>query len=344
METGTKAGVTEADIAIAPRRSSGGRKKLQSQELAIFAIAALLAILFAATLPGFASINNMLTLARSVSVLGVLSLAMALVVIGRGLDLSLIASMAAGSATVMSLLNAGYGFPVAVLAGLVVVMLIGLVNGWVIAFIEVPALFTTLATSLLVFGVARFSFKSVLIYPPSDAQAFLFLGQGKLLGVPMPIIVFAVAALAMHGFLSRTTPGRFTYARGDNPDAARLTGVDVRRDVIVSYMLAAGLSLLAGLVSASATASMNLQIITGTMIFDVVLVVVLGGVSLVGGRGSVLSVLAGALLIGVLLNGLTIMNVNNQIQDIVRGLVLLGAIVLDNRLHPRDEETARQGD
>jgi len=337
--------MTQADITVGRRQSAAaGRRKFQSQEMAIFAIAAALAVLFAFMLPGFATINNMLTLARSVSVLGVLSLAMALVVIGRGLDLSLIASMAAGAATVMALQGAGYAFPLAILAGLAVAMAIGLVNGWIIAFIEVPALFTTLAMSLLVFGVARFVFKSVLVYPPADAHAFLFLGQGKLFGVPMPIIVFAVLAVAMHLFLSRTTPGRFTYARGDNPEAARLTGVDVRRDIIISYMLAAGLSLLAGLVSASATASMNLQIITGTMIFDVVLVVVLGGVSLVGGRGSVLSVLAGALLIGVLLNGLTIMNVNNQMQDIVRGLVLLGAIILDNRLHPRDEETARQGD
>lgn len=336
--------MSQADVAAGQRRPAGKRRKFQSQELAIFAIAALLAIIFAFTLPGFLTINNMLTLARSVSVLGILGLAMALVVIGRGLDLSLIATMAAGSATVMTLLGAGYGLPLALIAGLVVAMVIGLANGWAIAFVEVPALFTTLAMSLLVFGVARFAFKTVLVYPPVNAAAFLFLGQGKLFGVPMPIIVFAVTAIVIHLFLSRTTPGRFAYARGDNPETARLTGIDVRRDVIFSYMLAAAIGMLAGLVSASATASMNLQIITGTLIFDVVLVVVLGGVSLVGGRGGVLSVLAGTLLIGVLLNGLTIMNVNNQMQDVVRGLVLLGAIILDNRLHPRDEETARQGD
>jgi len=336
--------MSQADITIGRQRAAPARRSFKSQELAILGIALALIVAFAIMLPGFASIHNMLTLARSVSVLGILSLAMALVVIGRGLDLSLIAAMAAGSATVMAALGAGYGLPLALLAGLVVALLIGLVNGWTIAFVEVPALFTTLAMSLLVFGIARFAFKTVLIYPPADASAFLFLGQGKLFGVPMPIIVFAIAAVLMHLFLSRTTPGRFSYARGDNPDTARLTGVDVRRDTIIAYMLAAALALVAGLVSAASTASMNLQIITGTMIFDVVLVVVLGGVSLVGGRGSVFSVLVGALLIGVLLNGLTIMNVNNQVQDIVRGLVLLGAIILDNRLHPRDEETARQGD
>lgn len=336
--------MSHAEIISGRQRIGSAQKSFKSQEAAILGVALALMLVFAVMLPGFATINNMLTLARSVSVLGVLSMAMALVVIGRGLDLSLIASMAAGSATVMAGLGAGYGLPAAALAGLAVVLVIGLANGWIIAFVEVPALFTTLAMSLLVFGVARFCFKTMLIYPPADASAFLFLGQGRVFGVPMPIIVFAVVALVMHLFLSRTTPGRFSYARGDNPDTARLTGIDVRRDTIIAYMFAATLALVAGLVSASSTASMNLQIITGTMIFDVVLVVVLGGVSLVGGRGSVASVLVGALLIGVLLNGLTIMNVDNQVQDIVRGLVLLGAIMLDNRLHPRDEETARQGD
>ena len=95
---------------------------------------------------------------------------------------------------------------------------------------------------------------------------------------------------------------------------------------------------------AASTASMNTQVINSTLIFDVILVVVLGGVSLVGGRGSVLSVLAGTALMGTLLNGMTILNLDNNVQNIVKGGVLLAAILLDNRLHPRDEETARQGD
>jgi ribose transport system permease protein len=89
---------------------------------------------------------------------------------------------------------------------------------------------------------------------------------------------------------------------------------------------------------------MDTQVINGTLIFNVILVVVLGGISLVGGRGSVWSVVVGALLIGTLLNGMTLMNLSNDVQDIAKGVVLLAAIILDNRLHPRDEETVRQGD
>ena len=104
------------------------------------------------------------------------------------------------------------------------------------------------------------------------------------------------------------------------------------------------LAWLAGLVWIGTTGSMQMSITQGTMVFDVILVVVLGGISLIGGRGSVLSVVVGCALIGTLLNAFTIMDVNSEVQNIIRGFVLLAAILLDNWLHPRDEETARQGD
>jgi ribose transport system permease protein len=183
-----------------------------------------------------------------------------------------------------------------------------------------------------------------VVYAPKDAPAFLFLGAGHILGIPMPIIVFAVMAIAMHLILSRTSIGRFIYAQGDNPEAARLSGISLRPLMILEYALVAFLAWVAGMVWIGTTGSMQMAIAQGTMIFDVILVVVLGGISLVGGRGSVFSVVVGCILIGTLLNAFTIMDVNSEVQNIIRGIVLLAAILLDNRLHPRDEETARQGD
>ena len=112
----------------------------------------------------------------------------------------------------------------------------------------------------------------------------------------------------------------------------------------LEHALVALLAWIAGLVWIGTTGSMQMAITQGTMIFDVVLVVVIGGISLVGGRGGVFSVVAGCILIGTLLNAFTIMDVNSEVQNIIKGIVLLAAIVLDNWLHPRDEETARQGD
>lgn len=305
----------------------------------------LLAAGFALTLPGFATLGNLLTLTRSVAILGMLGIAMSVVVIGRGLDLSLVATMAVTSALTLQLLQHHWPLAAALAAALALALAIGIVNGGIIAFVEIPALFTTLATGFLIFGLGRvFLLDSVITYLPENATAFAWIGQARFAGVPVPVLAFSLAAVLVHGLLSRTSIGRFIYAHGDNAEAARLTGIAVRPLTMLEYALCAVIGLAAGLVMAASTASMNMQVINSTLIFDVILVVVLGGVSLVGGRGSMLSVLAGTALIGTLLNGMTILDLDNNVQNIVKGAVLLAAIILDNRLHPRDEETARQGD
>ncbi len=213
-----------------------------------------------------------------------------------------------------------------------------------VAFVEAPALFVTLAAGFVIYGAAFWFAPAWVVYAPKEAPALLFLGQGRLLGIPMPIIVFAATGIVMHLFLSRTSTGRFIYSQGDNPEAARLTGIAVRPLIVLEHVLVALLAWLAGLVWIGTTGSMQMAIVQGTMVFDVILVVVLGGISLVGGRGGVFSVVVGCALIGTLLNAFTIMDVNSEVQNIIRGVVLLAAIILDNWLHPRDEETARQGD
>ena len=321
------------------------RRRGISQEQIVLIVTALLAVGFALSLPGFATIGNLLSLTRSVAILGILGIAMSVVVIGRGLDLSLVATMAVSSAFALQLMQHGWAWPGAVAAGVAVAIAIGLVNGFIIAFVEVPALFTTLATGFLIFGLGRtFLLDGVITYLPPSAETFAWIGQGRLLGIPAPVIVLAVVAVIVQVFLARMTVGRFVYAHGDNLDAARLTGIAVRPLTLLEYAICAAIGCLAGLVMAASTASINMQIVNSTLIFDVILVVVLGGVSLVGGRGGVLSVLAGTALIGTLLNGMTILDLDNNVQNIVKGAVLLAAIIVDNRLHPQDEETARQGD
>ena len=304
-----------------------------------------LAVVFTVGLPGFATLGNLVAMARSVSILGILAIAMSIVVIGRGLDLSLISSMAVSSALTLQLMQEGFSTPLAIAASLGLAVAIGVINGFIIAFVEVPALFATLATGFMIFGLGRvLLLKGVITYLPTTATDFAWIGQGRIFGVPAIVAAFLFTALVVHLLLSRTAFGRFIYAHGDNAEAARLTGISVRRLTMLEYASASAIGFLAGLMMAAATASMNTQILNSTLIFDVILVVVLGGVSLVGGRGSIFSVLVGTALIGTLLNGMTILNLNNNLQNIVKGLVLLAAIILDNRLHPRDEETARQGD
>jgi ribose transport system permease protein len=321
-----------------------GLSKL-SQEQVVAGVTILLLIIFAVGLPGFATTPNILGLIRSISILGILGLGMGLIVISRGIDLSEIALMACPWA--VALIANQHGLPplwAAVLA-LAIALSIGVFNGLMVAFVEAPPLFVTLATTLAVYGASYWIAPVYVVYAPQDAAALLFAGRGTLFGIPMPIFVFAAAALVMHAFLSRTSIGRFIYAQGDNSEAARLSGVALRPLIVLEYAMVAAFAWLAGLVWIGQAGSIQTNtVIVGTQIFDVILVVVLGGISLIGGRGGVFSVVVGCALIGTLLNAFTIMDVNSEVQNIIRGAVLLAAIILDNWLHPRDEETARQGE
>lgn len=317
------------------------------QEQVVLLVVAVLIVVFGATLPGFLTVGNTLTLLRNVSVLGILGLAMGVVMIARGLDLSLIATMAVSTALTLQNLGSPHGGILqALLIGLTVCVAMGLLNGLIIAFVEVPALFATLATGLAIFGLARTLFLggSLIVELPRQANFVRSLGLTQVAGIPAPILVFAAACLAVHLLLNRTVIGRFMYAHGDNAEAAALTGIPVRPLTVVEYVICALLGYLAGLVLAAEVSGMDTQVITSSLIYSVLTVVVLGGISLVGGRGGVLSVIAGTLLIGVMLNGMTLLNMDLYVQEVVQGFILLAALVLDNRLHPRDEETVKQGD
>jgi ribose transport system permease protein len=321
-----------------------GLKIKTSQEQIVLGITVLLLIVFGIALPSFATVANLLNLVRSISILGILGLGMGLIVISRGIDLSEVAIMA--GAWAVGLIEMQKGMPVwegAALA-LGVAIVIGVINGVMIAFVEAPALVVTLAAGFVIYGAAFWFAPAWVVYAPTDHPGLLYLGAGHLFGIPMPIVVFAASAILVHLFLSQTSTGRFIYAQGDNPDAARLAGIAVRPLIVLEHVIVALLAWLAGLVWVGTTGSIQMAVVQGTYIFDVILVVVLGGISLVGGRGSVFSVVVGCVLIGTLLNAFTIMDVNSEVQNIIRGVVLLAAIVIDNWLHPRDEETARQGD
>ncbi len=316
------------------------------QGVIVAAVTVVAVAVFSVLLDGFATLANAVVLVRSVSVLGILATGMAIVVIARGLDLSQVATMAATSAWALKLMPGGLPLWAALLAGLVLALLIGLINGALIAYVEMPALFVTLAMGFLIFGAVRTGLLGgdMLVYLPESAKSLQILGQEGIFGIPIPVFVFATMAAAAHFLLSATSIGRFIYAHGDNAETARLTGIPVRPLTLLEYALCAATGYVAGLIMAASSASVDLRIINSTLNFDAILVVVLGGISLSGGRGGIGSVLAGTALIGTLLNGMVIMNLSAEVQNIVKGLVLLGAILLDNALHPTDEEVMRQGD
>ncbi|WP_332746943.1 ABC transporter permease [Hydrogenophaga sp.] len=316
-----------------------------TQERIVLSLAVVLFVLFSVALPGFATHDNILSLVRGVSVLGILGMAMALVVIGRGIDLSLVATMAISVAWTLALAGSGVPLAQALVYGALFAVLVGLVNGMLIAYADIPALFSTLAMGTFIYGLGRLKLiPSDVVPAPENEPWFTAIGQGEVLGVPMPVLLFVAVALAGAAFLRYARAGRFVYAMGDNYLAARITGIPVRPMVVLQYGLASLIGFIGGLITAASVSGMNTRIVNSTLIYDVILVVVLGGIGLSGGKGGVRNVIVGTLLIGVLLNGMTIMNVQYTVQNVVKSSILLAALIFDSLLNPRDEQTAQQGD
>ena len=236
-------------------------------------------------------------------------------------------------------------YPLALGFGYLLALAVGVTNGVLIAYLEIPALFATLGMAAFAYGFARYALVPLyVVYMPASASSIVWIGGGFVFGVPTSILFFALVAFLGFAFLRFTKPGRFIYAIGDNFAAARISGAPVRPIIVLQYAVSATVAYLAGLITATAVASMNTAVVNSSMIYDIILVVVLGGVGLSGGRGGIRNVIVGTLLIGILLNGMTIMNIQYTLQNVIRGLILLIAIVIDSVVNPRDEQTAQQGD
>ena len=325
--------------------------KLRNQELIILIVTVVIFAGFSIFLDKFFSTGNLLTLMRSVSILGILSIAMAVVVISKGIDLSLIATLAVGTAlaSVMSspdvLPSFDLPFMYAVLLGFLFTAILCAITGILVAYWDMASVFVTLAMAGVIYGLGRTLFiGDELNYLPEDAIWLEYLGRGQLLGVPMPIICFLSLAFVMHLVLTKTTFGKFVYSIGDSGLAARTAGVPVRPILVIIFIIAGLVAYFAGLLTAGAISSINTRMVSGSMIYDVLLVVVVGGIGLSGGKGGMHNVILGTLLIGTLLNGMVIMDISFIVQNLIKGIILLIAIMTDTILNPRDEQTTQQGD
>ena len=325
--------------------------KLRNQELIILIVTVVIFSGFSVFLDKFFSAGNLLTLMRSVSILGILSIAMAVVVISKGIDLSLIATLAVGTA-LASVLSSGDVLPsidlpfiYAVLIGFIFTAILCAITGILVAYWDMASVFVTLAMAGVIYGLGRTLFiGDELNYLPEDAVWLEYLGRGQLFGVPMPIICFLSLAFLMHLVLTKTTFGKFVYSIGDSGLAARTAGVPVRPILVMIFIIAGLVAYFAGLLTAGAISSINTRMVSGSMIYDVLLVVVVGGIGLSGGKGGMHNVILGTLLIGTLLNGMVIMDISFIVQNLIKGIILLVAIMTDTILNPRDEQTTQQGD
>ncbi len=315
-----------------------------NQERIVLVIGVVLFVAAALSLPGFLTAGNLIAIVRSIAVLGILAIGMGLVIIGRGIDLSMVAVMAMSVAWYLQLLGDGVPDLSALALALGFVLGIGLINGFLVAYAEVPAIFVTLATGSFVFGVVRSQLIPSDAVPVPDGHWVEIMGGIRFLGVPVEVFIFAALAAAVFLFLRFTKWGRYVYYAGDNPVAARNIGIPVRPMLVLRYVLAALTAFVAGLLTAASLHSINTRVVNSTLLYDIVLVAVIGGIGLSGGKGGVRNVLVGAALIGILLNIMTIIDISVLYQNLIKSTILLSAIIVDGLLNPRDEQTAQQGD
>ncbi|MDG2955102.1 L-arabinose ABC transporter permease AraH [Bisgaard Taxon 10/6] len=291
--------------------------------LLIFAVIFVCSCLF---IPNFATVVNMKGLGLAISMSGIVACGMLFCLAAGEIDLSVASVIACAGVVTAVVINMTQNVSVGILAGLGLGIAVGLINGFVIAKLKINSLITTLATMQIARGLG---------YIISDGKAvgitkeeFFELGYQDIFGVPLPI-VFTIICIAIFGFLlSKTTYGRNTLAIGGNQEASRLAGINVDRTKLIIFVVSGFVSALAGVILAARMTSGQPMTSVG---FELVAIsaCVLGGVSLNGGVAKISFIIAGVLILGTIENAMNLLNISPFAQYVVRGLILLIAVIFD---------------
>lgn len=300
-------------------------------EVAMLAALVLLCTVLALLQPRFLTAGNLQNVLSQVMVLGIIAIGQTLVILTGGIDLS-VGGIAALSTMTGGIVMMAYGTAAGVVVMLLTGFVIGTVNGVLVAYVKLAPFIVTLGTTSIAMS---------LTYVVSDGRSitglpadFSWWGRGAIGGIKVYVFVFAILYVLGHLLLTRTKPGRFIYAIGSNPEAARLSGINVPRYQVVPYAITGALCALAMMIEVSRLGAIDPNTGSGFEL-STIAAVVIGGSSLMGGRGSVVGTLIGIFIIGVLQNGLNILGVNAFWQGTALGTVIILAVVLDRIMRSR---------
>ncbi|MGA0555573.1 ABC transporter permease [Larkinella sp. VNQ87] len=299
----------------------------------IFIAFLVICIVLSLITPRFLTVSNLLIIVTQVSINALLAFGVTFVIITGGIDLS-IGSTVAVTGVVAALFAHPDDFPVIVplVAGLAAGVLLGAFNGLVITKSKVPPFIVTLGTMTIGRGLALILSKGRPVSNLSDS--FNFIGGGQLLGIPTPILILIVFFIICSVILKKTVLGRYMYAVGGNEQAAKASGIQLNKVKMVVYTLCGGLAALAGILLTSRITTGQPNAGVGFEL-DAIAAAIIGGTSTSGGTGTMTGTLIGALLIGVISNGLDLLNVTSYYQQVVMGIIIIGAVVLDSLNQPK---------
>ncbi|WP_156290962.1 ABC transporter permease [Oceanobacillus salinisoli] len=324
----------EEDVYVSERiiKESQLKKFLRENlsTLSIFGVLLAVSLFFGIATGSFLSASNVTNLIIQVAPNVIVAVAMTFVITTGGIDLSVGSILALASALLATLLASGTSLIVAFLAVIAAGLAIGFVNGYVVAYHNIPPLISTLASLMYVRGLALLITGGYSVAIVGE-NWIIGMGQGRVLGVPFPVILAGFIAIIGVIALRYTRFGNYVTGIGANEESVRRTGVHTKKVKIMTYMLSGGAAALAGLIIAARLGSGSSNI--GNMFeMDVIAAVVLGGTSLFGGAGTIIGSIFGVALIGVIKNGLTLMHVSPYIIQITEGLVLLLAVLINVKI------------
>ena len=307
------------------------KKKLINQINIYRSVLILLVICVFATIlsPSFLSVTNLFNVFKQITVAGIVGCGMTFVILTGGIDLSVGSILGLSGVLASGVLASTGNTAAAVAVSLVVGVACGAVNGFFVSVCGIPPFISTLGMMTLLRGVILVYTKGSPI--PIKSDAYKFFGKGSIAGIPVPVIILIIVFLLAHYILTQTSYGRSVYAVGGNREAARLSGIRVKTSEFLVYTLnglmcgMAGLILTARLGSAQSTSGTGIEM-------DAIVAVILGGTSLSGGVGFVLPTVVGAMIMGIIDNILTLMNVNPHATNIVKGAVILIAVLVDKKV------------
>ena len=315
------------------------QKKIDLKKYASWIIFLALVVFFSATTPNFRTASNAITILRQVSIIGIMSVGMAIVLLTGGLDLSVGAQIGFTTTfTAMLIVQMELNPVVSIILGILMCTFIGFINGMVITCTGMPAMIATLGMTNVVRGLAYILTGGIPVYglPPAVAK----IGQGQVGSIPIPVIIMTVVLIIGAFVLNKTFFGRYIYALGSNKEAARLSGLKVNQIQVLVYTICGFLVGIAGIVMMGRVNSG--QPIAGQhMEMDAITACVVGGCSSTGGEGRVLGILGGVLAMGVLSNGMAVMGLSEYPQMVMKGMVLMLAVGFDHLSRKRARKASK---
>lgn len=302
-------------------------KKLMSSELSVILVLLVLCIVAAIVTPVFATSRNIMSVLDRTATTGIVAIGMTFVIGTGGIDLSV-----GGQLTFIGILAAlcftsGLPLPVILVIMLALGIVMGALNGLMITYLKLAPIMVTLAMQLITFGLSLYitEGRQFLI----KDEAFEFFGLGDVLGIPTPIWIFLIVAVVAMLLLKKFTVGRKILAVGSNTKGAWYAGINVNRSTITAYIFAGIAAAISSIIMTSRLMSASASVGEG-MEMDAIAAVVIGGTSLSGGNGFIIGTVAGALIISVITNWMTLQNINPYLRDVVKGLIIILALLLDN--------------